>query len=171
MKFLAGIHAHNPQPTFFYISLTPDNRLIIRSRTYAGDCCAPDIGPNFWEAGPESDPGTTHYSGTLPRGQWVDFVFNMIPDERPRNAGGTGKLHAWINGTKQVEYNGPVGYKSRSNEAGYWYLGNYAADANPHDRTYYYDEFRIGTNGSTYSEVAPGPAPIRPNPPLVTSAQ
>jgi hypothetical protein len=170
-NFLAGTHAHNPQPTYLYIALVPDNRLIIRSRTYAGDCCAPDIGPNFWEAGPESATGTTHYSGSMPRGQWVDFVFNLVSDERPRNAGGIGKLHVWINGTKQVEYSGPIGYKSRGVESGYWYLGNYAHDENVHDRTYYYDEFRFGANGSSYSEVAPGGGGTRPNPPAFTAIQ
>jgi hypothetical protein len=170
-NFLAGLHAHAGQPTFLYIALVPDNRLIIRSRTYAGDCCAPSVGPSWWEVSVD----TTHYDGSMPRGQWVDFVFNLVPDERPRTAGGVGKLHVWINGTRQVEYNGPIGFKG-GESSGYWYLGNYAHDNNPHDRTYYYDEFRIGTNGSSYSEVAPdsgvpSPQPTRPNPPLVTTVQ
>jgi Polysaccharide lyase len=163
-NFVFGWHGYDKAPTFLFAELVHNNVLRIKSRTYDGSLS----NVNWWDVSKE----TLHYSAPMPRGQWVDFVFNYRFDHRQLSNGGIGFIKAWVNGVQVVDYTGPVGYLANAGDrSAYFWMGSYAGDRNEHYRIYNYDEVRFGDASATYSDVAPGGSVIRPAAPVLTTVQ
>lgn len=89
--------------------------------------------------------------GTVTRGKWMDFVFRI-----KNSSGEDGLFEAWLNGQQVVQYQGVTMLPgARGN---FVKMGAYKGRGNPAntDTPIYYDQFRIGDENATYSDVVPG---------------
>lgn len=127
---------------------------------------------DHWEIVMRGKSGTkTWQLGALAFGEWTDWTIAYVP-----SVGSDGRLQVWRGGSLLVDYNGSTA-KCEFKKPSKISFGLYKWSWKPKhgrqyytsvtERTYYHDEFRIG---STFEEVQPGtpppdPTPLPPDPP------
>jgi hypothetical protein len=93
--------------------------------------------------------------GSVQKGVWEDFVFHVKWSYQSN-----GFIEVWRNGTKVIQYAGPIGYNDQAGP--FVWIGMYKyhgtspfAGSNSTKRVVYIDEFRIGNEKATYNDVVP----------------
>lgn len=148
------------EPGIIHLWHDSDDNLVIETRT-----ASVSLPKDWWNYTTD----TVHYSGPMPKDQWIDLVFNYRFDHTE-----SGFFRVWMNGRQIVDYSGPVGFKhSPGDSVAYVKIGNYAGDKHPYNRTYYYDEVRWGDASASFDSVSPSSyagsrsANAVPNPPTL----
>jgi hypothetical protein len=96
-----------------------------------------------------------HYDfGSVPKNQWVDFVFHIIHSKES-----TGLVEIWRNGTKILTHKGPNRYADED-RLPRWKVGIYKwswekGPTNVSRRVTYFDNIRIGNENSNLTEMRP----------------
>jgi len=118
------------------------------------------------------------FGPTMPKGQWVDFVVHVYWDPDPE---GDGLVDVWMmyDGDsserithKLTTYRGPIGYSRGEIRVNHWNnepavnpldgsflyegdhyfkMGSYSARQTPLDRTFYFDEIRLGNSAAQFT--------------------
>jgi hypothetical protein len=97
--------------------------------------------------------GVTLQMGNVPKGEWVDFVWNIrfATDD-------TGFIKCWINGEQRIDYKGACGYIGGNgiNFKFGIYPGFKTDYTSQSPRIIYWDDLKIADSTATYNDVNPG---------------